>query len=195
MCKLKKTLESKYILYFIFKFCAVVFFGFGIFGLFIVIFLNKKIGPTYLEGISTLIQLKANMPAVLFITAFVQALTLCIIILLLALLWSHSIAGPLRRFRSHLKDISEGKLLKEPITFRNTDQLHSLAQAFSEMIISRNGNCAKMLALLVEAQKILDECLTLKKQDKGDSQSFNLKLKELKEIYLHIKDITVQKSG
>lgn len=176
----KKTIESKYIVSFVFKLSAIIFAGFGAFGLIIIIFLDKKIGPTYLEGISTLSQLRACLPFILSITASVQAVTLCIIAVFAALLWSHSIAGPLVRFKKALRDLAQGKALKEPITFRDDDQLHGLANAFSEMAIAGIDNRAKALALMVEAQRILDEYEALKEQ---------AKLNELKKIYLRIKDI------
>ncbi len=155
----------------------------------IIVFLDRKIGPTYLEGIYNLRQIQASLPFIIFITAFIQTLTLCIITFLIALLWSHRIAGPLVRFRRYLLDACVKKSPKEPIVFRNTDQLHGLAQAFSEMVISHKSNKASALALLAEAQKILDKCKTLQNQNKRDSDDFNSKLQELKKIYLHIKDI------
>lgn len=189
----KKTLETRYVISFIFRFFIIVLCGVWISGYLVIIFLDRRIGPSYPEGISALSQLQALLPPLLFITAFVQALSLCIIVMFLALLWSQAIAGPLVRFRRHLKDIVQGKSLKEPVVFRNADQLHGLALAFSEMIISRRDNCAKSLGLLVEAQSALDECKTLEEQEKADSQEFNLRLKELQAIYAKIKDIYVAK--
>jgi len=195
MRRAKRTLEPKYAISFIFRFSIIVFVGVGIFGSLVIIFLNRKIGPTYLEGISVLSELQAYLPYILFITALVQALTLCIIVMFLTLLWSHSIAGPLVRFRRYLRNLSYGKPLKEPITFRDADQLQGLAQAFSEMIIAHRGNRVKALTLVVQAQRIIDECEVLKKREKIDTHDFNLKLKELEEIYLRIKDIYTAKES
>jgi len=194
--KLKnKTVESKYIVSFIFKLSAIIFVGFGIFGLLIIIFLNRKIGPTYLEGISTLSQLRASLPLILSITASVQAATLCIIAVFAALLWSHSIAGPLVRFKRALIDLAQGKSLKEPIAFRDDDQLHGLANAFSEMAVADIDNRARALTLMVEAQRILDECEALKKQAKFDAHALSSKVNELEKIYLRIKDIYAAKKS
>lgn len=195
MLNSKKTLETRYVIFFIFRFFIIVLAGVWIAGSLVITFLDKRIGPSYSEGISSLSQLQTLLPPLLFITAFIQALALCIIVMFLALLWSQAIAGPLVRFRRHLKDIVQGKSMKDPVVFRNADQLHGLALAFSEMIISRRDNCAKALGLLVEAQRTLDECKALEKQEKGDSQEFNLRLKELKAIYVKVKDIYIAKAS
>ncbi len=193
MRNLIMTLKPKYAISFIFRFLIIMLVGTGIFGSLVIIFLNRKIGPTYLEGISTLSQLRASLPHILFATAFVQALALCIITALLALFWSRSIAGPLVRFRKYLRGLSQGKSLKEPVAFRESDQLQGLAQVFSEMITAHRDNSVKALALLVQAQRIIDECEVLKKQPGFDMHKFNSKLKELEKIYLNIKNIYTAK--
>jgi len=189
MPRTKKTLEPNYVISFIARFSAVVLVGFSIFGIFIVILTNKKIGPTYSEGMSALNQMLAYLPFAVFITAFTQTLSLCIIAMFLALLWSHSVAGPLVRFRNHLKNITYGKSINGPLAFRGGDQLHALALAFSEMIISRRDSSTKTLVLLLEAEKKLSECEALEKQGKSSSHEFDRKLRELKSIYPRIKDV------
>lgn len=171
------------------RFLLIVSAGFGIFSLIAITLLNKKLGPTYLEGITALGQLRAHLSSIIFIPALIQTTVLCAIALFLALLWSHSIAGPLVRFKKHLKEIAQGKLLKEPITFRDTDQLHGLAYALSELAGAHKDNCLKAQYLLLEAQKIIDECRLLKAQAKLDTGEFNLKLEKLNKLYLAIKDI------
>lgn len=190
----QKILGHKYIVHFILHFSIIVLSGFGITGAIITILLDRRIGPTYLEEIYNLRQILTSLQFIIFITAFIQALGLCAITFLLALFWSHSVSGPLLRFKKCLKAISERKSAHEPLAFRNTDQLHGLAQAFSEIILTHNGDNAKTLALLVEAQKILDECKTLQSQNKGSTNDFNSKLHELKKIYLLIKNIYKNKN-
>lgn len=190
----RKILGSKYIISFIFKFSAVIFAASAVSGLLIVIFLNKDIGPTYLEGLSTLNRLQASLPIIILITVSIQALTLCAAAIILALLWSHNFAGPLMRFRKHLKDIALGKPLKEPLVFRNGDQLSGLSQSFTEMILAHKDYYAQALALLLEAQRIIDICASLKNQKKDGTSEFKSKFKELERIYTRIKDIyTAQK--
>ncbi len=189
MHKVKSILEPKHALTFVIRFALIILTGFLLCGLAIVIFLNKNIGSTYLEEISNLSQLQGLLPYTILVTTFIQAIALCTIALLAALIWSHSIAGPVSRFRKYLKEIGQGKSLKEPIAFRANDQLHGLAQALSEMTISQKENSLKTRALLAEAQEIIDACGELKKEDKLDTQAFNLRLKELEKIYLQIKDI------
>lgn len=185
----KQTLDAKYILSFIFRFLVVVFVGFALFGLIIIIFLNRNIGPTYLEGISALSQLRTQLPIILFITAFFQAIALSVIVLLLTLLWSHGVSGPLVRFKKHLREFGEGRLLQPPFTFRETDQLHSLAHAFSEAVTAQRERTVQASTLLVEAQRLIDECEALRKEEKDGTHKFKTNLEDLQKIYLQIKEI------
>jgi len=189
MSEQRKVLEPKYIVLFIIRFSAFISAGSVIFGLLVIFLLNKNIGPTYVEGLSALNQLQFYLPLTILITIFVQALTLCAVGMLLALFWSHNIAGPLVRFRKHLRDIAQGKTLKEPIVFRNGDQLSGLSQRFTEMILAHKNNSTKALALLDQAQKIIDLCEFLKNQGKNDTGEFKLEFKELKRIYIQVKEI------
>lgn len=191
----RKIFAPKYQINFIYHFSIIILSGFGIAGCLIIIFLNRKIGPTYLEGIYNLRQIQATLPITIFITAFIQTLALCIITFLASLFWSHSISGPILRFRRHLKSLCEKTTEKETITFRDTDQLQGLAQAFSEMIICKNQDKAKALILLVDAQRIIDECKTISKQSTVNLADLNLKLKELKKIYQGIKEIYKNKKN
>lgn len=191
MRKQKKAISVQHAAAFVLKFAVLALVGFGVSGLLVTIFLNKRIGPTYLESVSTLSQIQAQLPHILIITALVQALALCMIAALFALFWSHRIAGPLVRFRRLLKDIEQGKIFKGQIAFRSSDQLHGLAQAYSELMLSHRETCAKALALLVQAQKALDECQALEKQGKGNAAEFDRKLKDLKMHYLLIKELTI----
>lgn len=208
----RHTIKTAYITSFILRFCVLTLIGFGIFGAVMFFSLNRPIGYTYAESFSSLSRLQAYLPRILTITALIQTLTLCLTAMLLALLWSQKIAGPLFRVKKYLKNISEGKELKEFLAFRANDQLPGIAQAFSEMIITRKYTNARALCLLFEAQKILTEYQTLLKQETGlrpelpasslegiidfpipqeknYSPGLNSKLKELKEIYLQINEV------
>lgn len=193
MRRSKRTLEPKYAIFFIFRFSIIMLVGICIFGSLLVISLNRKIGPTYSEGISALGQLQVQLPFILSITAFVQAAVLCVIILFLTLLWSHSIAGPIVRFKKHLREFSQGKFPNYPFAFRETDQLHGLAHAFSEMISAQRESDLKSLALLIEAQKLIDECEMLKKEGKDDADKFKTNMKDLEKIYFQIKKIYLRR--
>lgn len=162
----KKILDSRYAVSFTLRFFIIVFVIFSLSGLILIIFLNRNIGPTYKQGISSLNTLQAQLPSILFLSAFIQATILCIIALLLSLLWAHSVAGPLMRFRKYLREAGKGKLPLQPLTFRKTDQLHGLGRALSEMIDIYKQRRDKALALLNQTQD-----------------------KEEKEVYLQIKEI------
>lgn len=196
MSNTKTILKPGYLFWFIFRFSLLIFAVSALFGLFITGFLDRMVGPTYLEGLSVLSQLQAYLPRIIFISAIFQALVLCSLIMLLCLFWSQGVSGPLVRFSKNLKIIVQGRSCKEPLSFRATDQLHGLAQAFSELIISRSNTNSKALSLLVEAQKELDQCRALASGGKEGSREFLSKLKGLKDIYQGIKAIyTTDQSG
>lgn len=180
MRRSKKTLQPKYAVSFIFRFIIVIFSGAAMFGLLAIIFLNRNIGPTYSEGISALTRLQTQLPLILFITALVQAVVLCVIVSIMVLLWSHSVAGPIARFRKHLREFAQGKFPDNHFTFRETDQLHGLAHAFSEMAAAQREKSVHALSLLIEARKLLDE---------GETDKFKINLENLAKIYLQIKEI------
>lgn len=188
MNKIKSPLKPNYITTFIIKFSAIILFGFWLSGLVIIISLDRNLGTSYKEGIQALSQLKNNLPYIIFIITVIQTLALCVITFLLSLIWSHNIAGPIIRFKRYLKEISCGRLLKERIAFRNTDQLQDLAKELSEVMLSDRNNSSQALAFLVEAQKLLDECFAFSK----DPKIVEGKLKELTAVYRNIRDIYKQ---
>jgi len=192
----KKILEPKYAVAFVLRFFTAIFIGIGVFSLLLVVLLNRKIGPTYSEGISALGDLQNHLPLILFVTSVLQTLALGIMVMVIALFWSHSIAGPILRFKKYLSQLAKGELLEGPVTFRKTDQLQGLAEALSGMITAYRGNSMESLELLSQAQKIIEECEILKKQPKIDTPHLNTKLSELEKIYLNIKTIyTCRKPG
>lgn len=184
----KILVNPQYAVKFALRFVIIVLAGFGLFGILILALLNRNIGPTYVEGLSALSQLQMRLPRILLITAFTQTIILCGIVLLLALLWSHGIAGPLVRFKRCLRETARGNILKEPVVFRKTDQLHALAQALSETNLAFQERNVKMLTLWVGAKKLLDECRRLHEQGKSDTPSFSKNLANVKAIYLEMKN-------
>lgn len=188
-----KILEPRYVLSFIIRFFFIVFMGFGVFALALTGFLGKRIGPAYSESIFFLSRLQEHLPLILFVTAFVQAVILSAVMLFFVLLWLHSVSGPIVRFKRCLKDISEGKILKGSISFREKDQLQGIAYALSGMISSHREKDALALGLMVEAQKLIDEYAALKKEGKAEGQDMDLKINKLHSVYNEIKNIYAPK--
>ena len=64
------------------------------------------------------------------------------------------------------------------------------------MINAQKERELKSLALLIEAQKLIDECEMLKKEGKDDTDKFKINMKGLEKIYLQIKEIyLIRKPG
>ena len=57
------------------------------------------------------------------------------------------------------------------------------------MISAQRENDMKSLALLMGAQKLIDECEMLKKEGEGGTDKFKINMKDLENTYLQIKEI------
>ena len=64
---------------------------------------------------------------------FIRAFIIIFLISVLSIFWSHRIAGPLYRMRIILKDICEGKKVKE-VRFRKSDEFKELAEDLNKLV-------------------------------------------------------------
>lgn len=95
--------------------------------------------------------------------------------LIIFILLSHRIAGPLYRFEKTLERIGNGDLTTR-IDLRGTDQLTELKEALNTLADSLDRRMAGIKNSLAEAQNLLA---------KKDDPEFNVKLKK---ILTHLKD-------
>jgi methyl-accepting chemotaxis protein len=61
-----------------------------------------------------------------------------VVVVIITLLVSHKIAGPMFRSKQHLEEISRGNLQKK-VHIRNGDQFDSVARNLNEMVVALNS--------------------------------------------------------
>jgi len=179
--------DAKHTLSLAITFLGIAFAGFTILGLTLFALLNHHLGEDYFEGILTLSILQEKIPVILLVGGVAQAIVLSLILLLLSLLWVHSIAGPLVRLGKYLKMMERNEPGPE-IAFRQNDQLHALAQAFRQLQMSRQHRISQLHACSTEAARLVE------KMDDSQSEAKE-QLASLGEIYRHMKEIVSQRDN
>lgn len=161
MTKYKKKstfIDFKHTTSFVMKFTTVALTTFVSLGVVIFCLLNKRLGHGYVGDISILSSLQEKLGMIFIITATFQAIIFSLIVLILALLWAHAVAGPLIRFQKALIRLSKGELSEE-ISFRQSDQLHDLASSLNNLHRSYKARWDHLVEYLQKADAILKECV------------------------------------
>ncbi len=185
--KKRSFIDSKYTLSFAARFSGVALLGFSLFGLSLFLLLNRRLGVNYFEGISVLSDLQDKLPVILLATGIIQAGILSFVLFMLSLLWAHSVAGPMVRFRRFLKMLGE-RGVGEEIVFRKNDQLHYLAQVFRRMQADLKNRRDKCTDCLDEAEKLVREYEDLIREKDTTSLQLKDKLTALKKAYQNINE-------
>lgn len=107
---------------------------------------------------------------IILITAIGMGLSGMVVFILL----SHRIAGPLYRFEKDLGDISYGDLTKR-INLRKTDQLTEIKEALNSLVGTFDERMARMKAAISELKALTD------KGEPGSSARIQNAVKKLKE--------------
>lgn len=155
---------------FILKFIAVLIFG-ALLSVGVTMLTTQETLTSSFEGSKLVIEKTslAILPSVVF-TNIVTTLIIGIIVIVVTLLISHKIAGPMFRFEKDLEEISQGNLQKH-IQTRQGDQFSSVAKNLNNMVGNLNEKLSevqgdlKRLAEAAIAQDLpqdfrddLDEC-------------------------------------
>ena len=114
--------------------------------------MNKALSGSYLENLRTLYFLDQNLPFYLSIMALLQIFFILVLTLIITLLVSHQIAGPIFRYEEVLDQISAGQF-PEQVATRSTDQLKPMVDSLNDLsTASRNVyNNAQTLSKNIEA--------------------------------------------
>ena len=134
------------------KYCLIILVVFSCANFFLYLLMDKALSGSYLESLQTLYSLDQNLPLYLSIMAFLQIFFILVLTVIITLLVSHQIAGPIFRYEKVLSDISGGQF-PEQISIRSTDQLKPMVDSLNDLtIFSRNvyGN-AQALSESVES--------------------------------------------
>lgn len=100
--------------------------------------LNKALSGGYLENLRTLYYLDQDLPFYLLIMAFLQIVFILLLTLIITLLVSHQIAGPIFRYEEVLNQIATGQFPAQ-VSTRNTDQLKPMVDSLNDLTTSFRG--------------------------------------------------------
>ncbi len=136
--------------------------------------MQQNIGPTYAIGIKMLTALRQDILYKALTIFGITFLFIIIGILILAMLYSHRITGPLYRLTQFVKKVTEGHL-NERAGIRDTDVIHPVADELNELVSVYHN----------KFQEIKEEVKTLEtltaKMDTGEETLSKIK-KKAKEI-------------
>lgn len=138
---MKKTglFEPDFKLKFGIKFCLLAIAGVLSFTLTLHLILDKSLEGSYANAIYTMSDLKIRIFPLIFASfysIFILGL-ITVALIIIALLYSHKIAGPIFRIEKNLEAIGWGDLTVST-KFRGNDQLMSLAEDVNAMVRSLN---------------------------------------------------------
>jgi hypothetical protein len=102
-------------------------------GFFLYLYYSKKLGNAYTEAFLTIIEVNKILWFVIFMTLLVSFLILSASTLILALLVSHKIAGPIYGLERILREIGEKKFSHQEFCLRRNDQIKALACLFVQI--------------------------------------------------------------
>lgn len=106
-----------------------------------------------------------------------------LIVLILFIFFTHKIAGPLYKLKMHLQHIREGQEIT-PLTFRDGDYFHDVAEEVSEFLESVALNQQEDFKFIDEVRIYLDNLSGVIPDDKKPiSQEINNKLAQIQARY------------
>lgn len=139
----------------------------------------KELASTYPE-FHTVIQ-SAQSQFLLFLI-FIQLL-FSVIVLILFVFFTHKIAGPLYKLKMHLQHIREGEEIR-PLTFRDGDYFHDVAEEVSEFLESIVLNQESDFKFIDEVRIYLDNLSGVIPDDKKPIfNEINNRLAQIQERY------------
>jgi methyl-accepting chemotaxis protein len=156
---------------FILKFCIVAILSSIIIGLLVLIFTSNST-TVAIEGTKVFVKSTSDflLPAMIFTIATVTLFSASAVIML-AMLTSHKIAGPLFSINRTARKLKEGDLT-ESFHIRSDDQLGSLSQSLNEFIDVYKEKIGQMKATVQQ----LEECSVDPKKNAPEIQSLSNKL-------------------
>lgn len=126
---IEKGFKHKFIL----SFTGIVLTGLGVMALAFYFIIPDSVTRHYVDAIISFVKADDALSGVVRAALAAEAIVLSGVVVLVAVLTSHKIAGPVYRLRRTLNDlVNTGKA--GPIAFRNDDQLQAAAGGFNTMI-------------------------------------------------------------
>lgn len=128
----QKPIKLSFSMGFQIRYCLVIAAIFIAANILLYLLMNKTLSGSYLESLRTLYFLDQNLSFYLSIMALLQTCFVLILTLVITLLVSHRIAGPVFRYETVLSKIISGEFPSKVAT-RNTDQLKSVVVSLNNL--------------------------------------------------------------
>lgn len=130
---IEKSFKHKFIL----SFTGIVLTGMGVTALLLYRIISVSEIGRYADAIISYIKADDALPGVIRTAFIAESLVLPGVVVLVAVLASHKIAGPVYRLQRALNELVNTRKVR-PITFRSDDQLQDTADGFNTMITRLN---------------------------------------------------------
>lgn len=178
-------IDLKYTLSFAVRFLGMASAGFLLLGASLFWVLNRRLGTSYFQDITTLSNLQEKLQIILFTTGVLQVVVLSLVFSVISLFWAHKVSGPIVRFRRYLNMLGKADLMDD-MAFRQDDQLQYLAQAFRKTQASCKMRNRQLMDYLKEADQIVEEYEALQGEKGVEPALLDKKLLALKAVYKKI---------
>jgi len=126
-------IEKKFQTRFILRFCLLVLFSSLIFAGITYLVSKRTLSVSFIHAKAKVLSTSDFLFPILVQTVIVVTVAISFFTVILALFFSHKIAGPLYRLKKELEAIGKG-ILVEDFHFRKKDQLQDLALSLSSMV-------------------------------------------------------------
>ena len=153
----QKPIKLSFSTVFQLKYCLIIAAVFACANFLLYLVINKALSGSYLENLRTLYYLDQNLPLYLSIMALLQIFFILVLTLIITLLVSHQIAGPIFRYEEVLNRISTGQF-PEQISTRSADQLKPMVDCLNDLTtFSRNVfGSARILSENINTDSVVD---------------------------------------
>ncbi|MGA1824599.1 MAG: hypothetical protein ACMUIP_08020 [bacterium] len=159
---IKKIFQTKFIVLFL----CLILAGSVISGTIFYLKTNVELGEEYGKAHSKLKATGEIIQPNLYVSFGIGILLMAVAAILLTLLFSHRVAGPLYRFEESAMEISRGNLFVNT-KIRGSDQTQELSEAFTvmtEQLREKLGDIALKSKTLTEKLSEIDQFLVTKKK-------------------------------
>ena len=136
---IEKSFKRKFIL----RFTGIVLTGMGVIAMLLYITIPSSETRHYADAIISFIKADDALSGVIRAALIVESIVISGVVILVAVLASHKIAGPvysLQRVLNELVNTRRACHKFRPISFRSYDQLQNTARSFNTMINRLNGH-------------------------------------------------------
>ncbi|MBT9537102.1 MAG: hypothetical protein IVZ94_03115 [Nitrospirae bacterium] len=130
---IEKSFERKFIL----RFTGIVLTGMGVIALLLYIAIPSSEIRRYADAIQSFIEADDALSGVIRAALIVESIVISGVVVLVAVLASHKIAGPVYSLQRVINELVNTRKAR-PITFRSYDQLQNTARSFNTMINGLN---------------------------------------------------------